>query len=95
MYRVVPAFEMLTQVMDLRVAIMARCDAIGGLCFLYLLELEAAIMPAGFGTPRLKKSAPAAAAKVIGPIWGHVHVILFPHHRFHNKPEIFGDGISE
>jgi hypothetical protein len=95
MNRVVPAFKMLTQIMDLSMTVMARCNAVPGSGLLDLLELEAAVMSAFFRKSRLKEAAPAAATEVVGHIGGHIHKILFSHHRSHHEPKILGDGITQ
>jgi len=85
----------ITQVMDLGVTIMTWSDAVIGLGGQDLVGLGLTIGPSFFGESRLKKTAAAAAAKVIRLVGGHVDEVLFTHHGLDNVPQIIGNGVSQ
>ncbi len=65
MERVIAPLEVFANVMNLRVAVMARRDAIRGSGFPYLFELELAVVTAMLGHSRLQEAAAAAATIVV------------------------------
>ena len=80
------AVEMLFEVVDLGVTVMARGDTVVGAGVVDLLELQPAVMTAGFGKSGLQKPAAATAAKIIGAVRCHIDEILFTDTGFHHKP---------
>jgi len=90
----VPAFIMFVQIMDLGMTVVARCNAVPGFGLFDLFELEAPVVPALFGKPRLEESAPAAAAEVVGPVRGHVDKVFLSHYRFDHETQVLGNGVA-
>jgi hypothetical protein len=86
------AAEMLTELMNLSMAVMAAGDTVIRTGFLYLFVLQ----PAEFHTlifhAGLKETAAAAAAIIVGPVGGHIYKVFFSDHRFDHVSQIFGNG---
>lgn len=89
------AFIMLTQIMNLGMAVMARCNAVGSTGVHNLIEFSLSIGATRIRKPGLQKPAPAPTAEVIGKIRGHVHIVFLAYHRLHNKPQVMGDRIPK
>jgi hypothetical protein len=85
----------LGHIMDLGMAVVARRNAIRCLGGQDLVGLGLPICPSLLCESRLKKSAAAAAAKVIGFIGGHVNKIFFPNHCPDHISQIFGNRITK
>jgi len=88
MYGAVGAAEMMTNVMDLRMTVMAAGDAIISACFDNLIIFLFAIGSALFRITRLEKTAAAATTVVVGSIWRHFNDIFFAHHHLNNIAKI-------
>ena len=79
--------------MDLGVTIVTAGDTIirtGGfnLLIFYFSELHSLFFEAG-----LEKATAATAAIIVGPVGLHINEVLFTHHGFDDKAQIFRDGI--
>jgi hypothetical protein len=74
--------------------VVAGGDAVIGAGGLDLIILDLSVGQAFLLESGLEKSAAPAAAEVVGFVGGHVHKVLFPHHGFHHKPQIIGNGVS-
>jgi hypothetical protein len=79
--------------MDLCMAVMAGSDAVIGTGGLDLIIFDLSVNQAFILESGLEKPATAAAAEVVGFVGGHVDKIFFPHHGFHHKAKIIGNGI--
>ena len=86
---------MLTQIVNLRVAVMARCQAIISTGFHDLIKFSFAVIPSGFGESGLQETAAAATAVIVRPVGIHINKIFFPHHRFHDESHVFRHRIAE
>ncbi len=86
---------MLFEVVNLRVAVVAGGDTVVGAGAVDLLELQSAVMTAGFGKSGLQKPAAAAAAVIIGAVRCHLDKILFTDAGFHHEPQIFGNRVAQ
>jgi len=86
---------MLSYVMDLCVAVVTRGDAVIGAGAVDLFKFHPAVVSSGFRKSGLKKTAPAAAAIVVGTVGGHVDEIFLSYHRSHHIPKILRDGVSQ
>jgi hypothetical protein len=95
MYTVVVAFEMLGQIMDLRMAVMTWGDTIVCFGFHNLSEFQFAVFPACLRIAGLQKSPSPAATEIIGSIGLHVDKIFLSHHAFDDKTKIFGNGVPK
>ena len=94
-HRVVSALVVIVQVVNLGMAVVTGCDAVGGPCRLYLIEFDLTKSMTRIRQTGLKEPAAPAAAVVVGSVGIHVDVIFFPHDRFHNKAKVFGHGITK
>ena len=85
------AAVMLTELMNLGMAVMAAGDTVIRAGFLYLFVLE----PAEFQTllfhAGLEEAAAAAATIIVGPVGSHIYKVFFPDDRFDHKSQIFGN----
>jgi hypothetical protein len=95
MRRMIDPAVMLFKIVDLGMAVMARCQAVIGSGLHDLIKLSLAVISPGLGKPGLKVTAAAAAAVVVGSVGLHVHKILFTHHRFDDIPHVFRHRIAE
>ncbi len=84
---------MLTEFMNLSVAVMTPGNAVVRAGRLDLLIFQTTIRKALFFEPGLQKAAAAAAAVVVGTVRLHVNEILFPHYGLDYEAQIFGNGI--
>jgi len=82
-------------IMNLGVTVMARRDAIGCLGGQNLVRLGLAVCPSLFGESGLKVSATAAAAKVIGPVGGHVDKVFFPDNSLDHISHVIGNRVPQ
>ncbi len=89
------AFIMLSQVMHLCMAVVARGDGILSPCVLNLVELYPAILTALFGKPRLQKTTTTAATVVVGLVWCHIDEVFLTDNLFHNITQVVGHGVSK
>jgi hypothetical protein len=86
---------MFPQIVNLRVAVVTRGNAVFCLGLRDLLKLSASIIPPRLRITRLQKATAAATAIIIGPIRGHIHKVLFTHDGLNNHTKILGHWISE
>jgi len=84
---------MLTELMNLGMAVMAAGDTVIRAGFLYLFVLQPAEFQALFFHAGLEETAAAAATIIIGPVGRHVYKVFFPDDRFDHIAQIFGNGI--
>jgi hypothetical protein len=89
------AFIMLSQIMYLCMAVVARGDSILSPCGHDLVELQLAIFTALFGKSRLQKTSAAAATVVVGLIWRHIDEVFRTDNLFHYIPQVIGHGIAK
>jgi len=86
---------MLGQIMNLRMAVMARSYAVCGAGILYLLVFQFSIGASCFRHTRLEKASPASAAVVVRSVRRHINKVLFAHNGFNGISQILGNWISE
>ncbi len=86
--------KMMSDVMNLGVAIVTTGNTIISACGYYLVKLELAVGPALFSIARLEKAAAAAATVVVGLIGGHFYHIFFADYLSDDIPQIFSHGIA-
>jgi hypothetical protein len=91
---VVPAI-MFFQIVNLRVAVMAWCQAVISPGFYDLFKLTFAVISPGLGKSGLQKSTTAAATVIVRSVGIHINKILFTYHRFYNKSHVFRHRITE
>ena len=89
------AAVMLTELMNLGMAIMAAGDTVIRTGRLYLLILQPAEFQTLFFHAGLQKPAAAAAAIVVGPVGDHIDKIFFADDRFDHVSQIFGNRIAK
>ena len=89
------AFIMLSQIMHLCMAVVARGDGILSPCGLNLVKLYPAILTALFGKSRLQKTTAAAATVVVGLIWRHIDEVFSTDYLFHHITQVIGHGVPE
>jgi hypothetical protein len=92
-HRVITAI-MLTQFMNLGMAVMTSGNAVIRSRGFNLIIFQLSILQALFFEPGLQKSAAAAAAVVIRFIGLHVNEIFFTHHRLDHETKIICDRIA-
>ena len=85
------AAVMLTELMNLGMAVMAAGDTVIRAGFLYLFVLEPAEFQALFFHAGLEEAAAAPTAIIVGPVGSHIYKVFFPHDRFDHKSQIFGN----
>jgi hypothetical protein len=87
------AAVMLTELMNLGMAVMAAGDTVIRAGFLYLFVFE----PTKFQTllfhTGLEKAAATATAIIVGSVGSHIDKVFFPDDRFDHIAQIFGNGI--
>jgi hypothetical protein len=86
---------MFAQFMDLSMAVVTSCNAVIRARGFDLFILDFAVSQSFILEPGLQESAAAAAAVVVGAVRLHVDEILFTHHGFDHKPQVFGNGIPK
>lgn len=89
----VPAAIVFTQLVNLRMAIVACGNAVIRARCLNLGILQTAVFQARLVIARLQKAAAAAATVVVRAVGLHVDEILFTHYGFDDKPQVFRNGI--
>ena len=89
------AAVMLTELMNLGMAIMAAGDTVIRAGRLYLFVLQPAELETLFFHAGLEETAAAAAAIIVGPVGDHIDKILFSDDRFDHVSQIFGNGITK
>ncbi len=75
--------------------VMARCYAVCSTGILDLLVFQFPVRTPCFRQTRLEKTSSASAAVIVRTVGSHVNKILFPDHRFYNKPQILGNRIAK
>lgn len=85
----------LAKIMDLGMAIVARSNAVIGLCCQNLVELDLAILTTFFSIPGLEKPSASAAAKVVGLVGPHFDEIFFPNKALDHVTQIVCHWIPE
>jgi len=86
---------MLGQIMDLRMAVMARSYTVSGAGILYLLVFQFSIGASCFRHTRLEKAPSAAAAVVVRSVRRHINIVLFADNGFNHKPQIFSNRVPK
>ena len=85
------AAVMLTEFMNLGVAVMAAGDTVIRAGCLYLFVFQPAEFQALLFHAGLEEAAAAAAAIIVGSVGGHIYKVFFPNDRFDRKSQIFGN----
>ncbi len=92
-YRIITAV-MLTELMNLSVAVMTSSNAVVRAGRLDLLIFQFSILQTLFLESGLQKTAATAATVVVGSVGLHVDEIFFTHNRLDHKTQIFGNRIA-
>jgi hypothetical protein len=95
MHNGIVAAVMLTELMNLGMAIMAAGNTVIRTGRFYLLVLQPAELQPLFFHTRLEKSTAAAATVIVGPVGDHINKIFFSDHRFDYVSQVFGNGIAK
>jgi len=95
MDRVISTVEMIAQIVNLGMAVVAGGDAILSTGCFDLIQFQPAIFMTGLGVSGLQITASAPAAIVVGPVGLHVDEVVFTHHRPDHKPQIFRNGVTK
>ena len=90
----IAATVMITEFMNLGVAVVTAGNAIIGTGGLDLVVFQPAEFKTGLFITRLQKPATAAAAIIVGAVGLHIDKIFFPHDGFDYKTKIFGDRVA-
>ena len=85
------AAVMLTELMNLGMAIMAAGNTVIRAGRLYLLVLQPAELETLFFHAGLEETAAAAAAIIVGPVGDHIDKIFFSDDRFDHESQVFGN----
>lgn len=94
MHHWVIAPVMLAEFVDLGMAVVTACYAIVSPCSLDLSVFYLAVFKTLFFESGLQETAAAAATIIVGAVGLHVYEIFFPDNGFHDKSQIFGNGIT-
>jgi hypothetical protein len=86
---------MLTELMNLGMAIMTAGNTVIRTGFLDLLVLQPAKFQTLFFHAGLEKTAAAAAAIIVGSVGNHINKVLLSDDRFDHESQVFGNGISK
>ena len=86
---------MLTELMNLGMAIMAAGDTVIRTGILYLLVLELAEFQTLIFHAGLQKTASATATIIVRPVGMHINKIFFPDDRFNHIAKVFGNRIPK
>jgi hypothetical protein len=86
---------MLAELMDLGMAVVTCGNAVIGSGGLNLGVLDFPVLEPLLFVPGLQKTAPAAAAEIIGPVGVHIDKVLFAYYRFDDKAKIFCHRIAK
>jgi hypothetical protein len=89
------AFIVFANIMNLRVAVVARRDALMRFCVYDLIEFQFSVSAPLFRIPRLQESAAAAATIIVRAVGRHINEVFFSYNRFYHKPEVFRHRIAE
>ena len=89
------AAVMLTELMNLGMAIVAAGDTVICAGFLYLFVLQPAEFQTLFFHAGLQKTAAAAAAIIVGPVGDHINKIFFADDRFDHVSQVLGNGFAK
>jgi hypothetical protein len=95
MRRVVFPSIMVFQIVNLCVAVVARCQAVISPGFHDLVKLTFAVISPGIGKSGLQETPAAAATVIVRSVGVHINKIFFTHHRFHNESHVFRHRIAE
>lgn len=95
MYCIEGSTEMVTNVMDLGMTIVASGNAVICSGIHNLIEFYLAIGPACFSMPGLEETTATAATEVVRFVWSHFHHIFCANNRTYDKSQIIGDGITK
>lgn len=87
-------FVMFAELMNLRMTVVAGGNAVIRTGGLYLIVFHLTVSQTFIFKPRLEKSATAAAAVVVGTVGLHVNEVFFTYNGFHNKTQVFGNGVT-
>jgi len=87
--------QLITQVVDLSVAVVARGDGVVRFGRQDLVGLEFAVGPTLIRVSGLQKAAAAAAAEVVGAVGVHVDEVLFTDYRLNHEAQVLGDRVTE
>ena len=85
------AAVMLTELMNLGMAIMAAGNTVSRAGFLYLFILQPAEFQTLLFLAGLEETAAAAAAIIVGPVGDHIDKIFFSDDRFDHESQVFGN----
>jgi hypothetical protein len=85
---------MVTDIMYLRMAVVAPGNAIIRTGGDNLVEFDFAVGSAFFGETRLQKTTATATTVVVRFIRGHLDEIFFAYHRFDDESQIIGDFVA-
>jgi hypothetical protein len=94
MQRLVSALEMLAEVVNLGVAVVARGNAVRCTRIFDLIELQFTVLMPCLGKTGLEIPAAAAAAVVVRPVRPHVDEVLLTDHRCDDKTQVLGDRVA-
>ena len=89
------AAVMLTELMNLGMAVMAAGDTVIRAGPLYLFILQPAEFQTLFFHAGLEETAAAAAAIIVGSVGGHIDKVFFSDDRFDHIAQIFGNRIPK
>jgi hypothetical protein len=95
MHNGIIAAVMLTELVNLGMAIMAAGDTVIRAGRLYLFVLQPAELQPLFFLAGLEKATAAAATIIVGPVGHHIHKVFFADDRFDHVSQIFGNGIAK
>lgn len=95
MHGFIPAFVVLLEIVNLRVAIVTGGDAIIRIRLLDLFKFQAAIVAPRLGQARLQKAAASPAAEIVGAVGGHVDKIFFADDGSNDETQILGNGVAQ
>jgi hypothetical protein len=95
MHNGIIAAVMLTELMNLGMAIMAAGNTVIRAGFLYLLILQPAEFQTLLFLAGLEETAAAAAAIIVGPVGDHIDKIFFSDDRFDHESQIIGNGFAK
>jgi hypothetical protein len=87
---VIGTTEMVSDIVNLGMAVVATGDAVVCSGGLNLLELAPAILTTLLGETGLEESAPTSAAVVVGTIGCHFDHVLGTNHRFDHETQVIG-----
>ncbi len=86
---------MLTELMNLGMAVVAAGDTVIRAGLLDLLILQPAELQPLFFHAGLQKTTATAATVIVGPVGNHINKIFFTDHRFDHISQVFGNGIAK